>query len=134
MDTAAVSAMAFTNGRWKIRCRSAEAWLACCAMVGAAAESVLLAVAIQKEGDEEQVLRTYRSTRGRQAVLNMIEGQAIAPTRNMLTTFAGIVSLWRDDAAHGWASPIGTANGDEALRQLLHMCQWVDREWENLTA
>ena len=70
-------------------------------MVGAAAESVLLAVAIQKEGDEEQVLRTYRSTRGRQAVLNMIEGQAIAPTRNMLTTFAGIFSLWRDDAAHG---------------------------------
>src|SRR5258706_9203486 len=79
-----------------IRCRSAEAWLACCAMVGAAAESVLLAVAIQKDGDEEQVLRTYRSTRGRQAVLNMIVGQAIAPTRNMLTTFAGIVSLWRD--------------------------------------
>jgi len=31
-------------------------------------------------------------------------------------------------------SPIGTANVDEALRQLLHMCQWVDREWENLTA
>lgn len=117
-----------------IRCRSAEAWLACCAMVGAAAESVLLAVAIAKEKDEEQVLRTYRSARGRQAVLNLVVGQASAPTRNTLTTFAGIVSLWRDDAAHGQASPIGTANADEALRQLLHMCQWVDREWDNLTA
>lgn len=31
-----------------VKCRNAEAWLACCAMVGAAAESVLLALAIAK--------------------------------------------------------------------------------------
>jgi hypothetical protein len=117
-----------------IRCRNAEAWLACCAMVGAAAESVLLAIAITKEGDAERVLRVYRGNRGRQAVLNMIVGQADAQRRNTLTTFAGIVSLWRDDAAHGQASPIDTSNADEALRQLLHMCQWVAREWDNLTA
>jgi hypothetical protein len=117
-----------------IKCRNAEAWLACCAMVGAAAESVLLAIAITKEGDEERVLRAYHGNRGRQAVLNMIVGQADAHRRNTLTTFAGIVSLWRDDAAHGRASPIDTSNADEALRQLLHMCQWVAREWDNLTA
>lgn len=117
-----------------IRCRNAEAWLACCAMVGAAAESVLLAIAIAKEGDEERVLRVYRGNRGRQAVLNMIIGQADTQRRNTLTTFAGIVSLWRDDAAHGRASPIDTSNADEALRQLLHLCQWVAREWDNLTA
>jgi hypothetical protein len=117
-----------------VKCRNAEAWLACCAMVGAAAESVLLAVAITKEGNEERVLRVYRSNRGRQAVLNMIVGQADAQRRNTMTTFAGIVSLWRDDAAHGQASLIDTSNADEALRQLLHMCQWVAREWDNLTA
>ena len=92
-----------------VKCRNAEAWLACCAMVGAAAESVLLAIAITKEGDEERVLRVYRSNRGRQAVLNMIVGQADAQRRNTRTTFAGIVSLWRDDAAHGQASPIDTS-------------------------
>jgi len=117
-----------------IKCRNVEAWLACCAMTGAAAESLLLALAITKTGDEEAVLRAYRQARGRQAVLNLIVGQANAPTQRTMTTFAGIVSLWRDDAAHGQASPIGTANADEALRQLLHMCQWVDREWANLTA
>jgi hypothetical protein len=117
-----------------IRCRNAEAWLACCAMVGAAAESVLLAIAISKEQDEGQILRAYRGVRGRQTVLNMIVGQADAPRRNTLTTFAGIISLWRDDAAHGQASLIDTSNADEALRQLLHMCQWVAREWDNLTA
>jgi hypothetical protein len=116
-----------------IKCRNAEAWLACCAMVGAAAESVLLAIAITKEGDAERVLNAYHGNRGRQTVLNMIVGQADAQRRNTLTTFAGIVSLWRDDAAHGRASPIDTSNADEALRQLLHMCQWVAREWDNLT-
>jgi hypothetical protein len=103
-------------------------------MAGAAAESILLATAISKNGDEEQVLNAYRGNRGRQAVLNIIVGQAGAPRRNTLTTFAGIISLWRDDAAHGQASPIDTSNADETLRQLLHMCQWVAREWDNLTA
>ncbi|WP_456677218.1 hypothetical protein [Bradyrhizobium sp. RDM12] len=117
-----------------IKCRNAEGWLACCAMVGAAAESVLLAIAITKEGDAERVLNAYRGNRGRQAVLNMIVGQADAQRRNTLTTFASIVSLWRDDATHGRASPIHTSNADEALRQLLHMCQWIAREWDNLTS
>jgi hypothetical protein len=117
-----------------IKCRNAEAWLACCAMTGAAAESVLLALAIAKVGDEEQVLKSYRLGNGRQRVLNLIVGQASAGRRDTLTTFSGIISMWRDEAAHGRASPLGTANADEALRQLLHMCQWADREWTHLTA
>jgi hypothetical protein len=116
-----------------IKCRNAEAWLACCSMAGAAAESVLLALAVAKVGDEQQVLRTYRQAGGRQKVLNLIVGRASASTRDTLTTFSGIISMWRDEAAHGRASPIGAANADEALRQLLHMCQWVDREWATLT-
>ncbi len=117
-----------------IKCRNAQAWLACCVMVGAAAESILLALAIAKSGNEAAVLATYRRAHGRQQVLNLIVGQAPGPRRNTLTTFAAIVSLWRDEAAHGTASPLSTANADEALRQLLHMCQWVDREWEQLIA
>jgi hypothetical protein len=115
-----------------IRCRNAEAWLACCAMAGAAAESVLLALAIAKEKDEDAVVRAYSQAGGRQKVLNMVVGQAKPHHRNMVTTFAGIISLWRDEAAHGKASFLGTANADEALRQLLHMCQWVDKEWDEL--
>jgi hypothetical protein len=117
-----------------IKCRNTEAWLACCTMVGAAAESILLALAIAKSGNEAAVLATYRRAHGRQQVLNLIVGQAPGPRRDTITTFAAIVSLWRDEAAHGKASPLSTANADEALRQLLHMCQWVDREWEQLIA
>jgi hypothetical protein len=117
-----------------IKCRNAEAWLACCAMTGAAAESVLLALAIAKVGDEEQVLTTYKRAGGRQRVLNLVVAQANAARRDTLTTFTGIISMWRDEAAHGRATPLGTANADEGLRQLLHMCQWVEREWAELTA
>ncbi|HUS52868.1 MAG TPA: hypothetical protein VMY41_02550 [Thermohalobaculum sp.] len=117
-----------------IKCRNVEAWLACCAMAGAAAESVLLALAIDKLGDEEKVLSLYRRAGGRKNVLNIIVGQANAITREQLSTFSNIISYWRDEAAHGRVSPISTANADEALRQLLHMCQWVNREWVALTA
>lgn len=117
-----------------IKCRNAEAWLACCAMAGAAAESVLLGLAIAKVGNEAEVLKVYRQAGGRKKVLNMIVGQSNAIVRNALVAFSNIISFWRDEAAHGRASPIDTANADEALRQLLHMCQWVDREWVALTA
>jgi hypothetical protein len=117
-----------------IKCRNAEAWLACCAMTGAAAESVLLAIAISKLEDEAEVLSIYRRANGRQAVLNAIVGQAAVNVRTSLTTFAGIISLWRDEASHGQASLLGTANADEALRQLLHMCQWANQQWGVLTA
>jgi hypothetical protein len=116
-----------------IRCRNAEAWLGCCAMAGAAAESILLAVAIAKTRDEQRVIRTYGHTGGRGKVLKMITGQLDQYRRDQLTTFTNIISLWRDEAAHGRATPLGTANADETLRQLLHMSQWVDREWANLT-
>ena len=102
-------------------------------MTGAAAESVLLSLAIAKVGDEEAVLKAYRQTGGRQKVLNMVVAQANAFRRDTLTTFAAIISMWRDEAAHGRATPLGTANADEGLRQLLHMCQWVEKEWSELT-
>jgi hypothetical protein len=117
-----------------IKCRNAEAWLACCSMAGAAAESILLAVAVAKTGNEEEVLGLYRRANGRQNVLNAVVGQAAGNLRTTLSTFAGIISLWRDEASHGQASPLGTANADEALRTLLHMCQWVNQQWDALTA
>lgn len=116
-----------------IRCRNAEAWLACCSMVGAAAESVLLALAISKTGTEDVVLAEYSKMGGRQKVVNMVVGQSAGHVQSTLKSFAGIVSLWRDEAAHGKASLLDTANADEALRQLLHMCQWVSKEWDALT-
>jgi hypothetical protein len=86
-------------------------------MIGAAAESILLALAIGKVGNETQVLQAYRQSNGRRRVLNLVAGQIDQARRDTLTTFSNIISLWGDEAAHGIASPLSTANADEALRQ-----------------
>ena len=117
-----------------IRCRQSEAWLACCAMVGAASESVLLALAITAKKDEVYVLSEYLSKSGRSKIVNMLVGKKPKYQSETLSTFMGLLSYWRDDAAHGQFSEIGVANADEALRQLLHLCQWADKNWASLTA
>lgn len=47
------------------QCHNFGAYLACCAMCGAAAESILLSVAVAKMRDEGAVLSLYRATGGR---------------------------------------------------------------------
>jgi hypothetical protein len=51
-----------------VKCYNAQTYLACCAMCGAAAESILLAVAINRRGDAASVLRDYRAGGGRTRV------------------------------------------------------------------
>lgn len=75
----------------------------------------------------------YRRAGGRSKVLNLITGAAKPHIKTQLDAFTGIMATWRDDAGHGTASVISSANADEALRQLLHMCQWVSKEWAVLT-
>jgi hypothetical protein len=117
-----------------IKCRNAEAWLACCAMAGAAAESVLLSVAIAKTADETGAYKKYNATGGRQKILSLITANLPDRQKENLSNFTGIISLWRDEAAHGAPTELTTANADESMRQLLHMCQWVVKHWEVLTA
>lgn len=123
-----------TRSQEAIKCRNAEAWLACCAMAGAAAESVLLAVAIAKTRDATAVYAKYNSAGGRQKVINGVVGGLPDWMKTVFTTFTGIISAWRDEAAHGAETTLSTANADESLRQLLHMCQWVKKSWDVLTA
>lgn len=117
-----------------VRCRDACAWLASCVMCGAAAEAVLLAIAAAKIGDEEAVLAEYKAAGGRRRVLNKIAHGAKPYIAEQLKAFTGIISIWRDVASHGTETAISIANSDEALRQLLHFCQWADKEWDTLTA
>jgi hypothetical protein len=56
------------------RCHRTTNYLACCVMAGAAAESILLAVAIAKIGDEGKVLTEYRGAHGRSKITTRITG------------------------------------------------------------
>jgi len=116
-----------------VHCRETGAFFASCVMSGAATEAVLLAIANEKTGDAEMVRKRYLNRNGRKEVLQLISGSAKAYIREGLQGFVGVTGYWRDEAGHGDSTAITQSNADEAVRQLLHFCQWTEREWENLT-
>ena len=117
-----------------IACRFAQAWLACCVMCGAAAESVLLAMALGKLKDESAVLKIYEGRSGRHELTKVVCKGLPERTENSLKNFMGLLAYWRDDAAHGKPLEISQANSDEAVRQLLHLCQWSKKNWAEITS
>lgn len=123
----------YERAQQAIRCYGAHAYLATCVMCGAAAESILLAIAIAKS-DEETVLKIYKGASGRSRVEKNIVGQA---RQNIQRDFAGhttLLNYWRDEAAHGQASNIGDNEAFTALALLLRFSQWTDDNWDELTS
>jgi hypothetical protein len=108
-------------------------YLAACVMAGAAAESILLAVAIAKSGNEASVLANYNRSGGRQAVLTSITGQLTASVRAQFTSVMHVLHYWRDDAAHGMATTISEIEAFASISQLLRLAQFCDDHWSDLT-
>ncbi len=115
-----------------VRCYGAHAYLACCVMAGAAVESVLLNIAIQKTGNEEEVLREYQSAGGRKKIENLILGQASTKIKNGFFGFSELMKYWRDDAAHGKATTISDLEALTALALLLRFSAFAADNWSEL--
>lgn len=115
------------------RCHDFGCYLASCAMCGAAAELVLLAIATAKSSDEEATLRTYQSAKGRRQTIDAIVGQARPAIANPFRNAMGLLSYWRDDASHGTASNISEIEAHEALGRLLRLAQFVQDNWAEIT-
>jgi hypothetical protein len=115
------------------RCHAFGLYVACCAMCGAAAESILLAVAVAKSGDEAATLATYRTANGRRRVTDNVVGQAKPSIADPFRSATGLLSFWRDDAAHGLASTISEIEAHEALARLLRFAQFAADNWQELT-
>lgn len=116
-----------------IKARNASAYLACCAMCGAAAESILLALAIAKTGDEAEVLKIYNSRSGRSSVVISLTGQVVEPVRMRFSTYSEFLNYWRDDAAHGVATDLSDPHAEHALNTLLRLAQFSADHWSDLT-
>lgn len=117
-----------------IRCYGNNAFLACCAMCGAAAESILLAVAIAKTGDEGQVLKSYQAAGGRAKVENLIIGRQQLNIQDEFRSQAGLLKYWRDSAAHGRRTNIADNEAYTSLALLLRFAQFVNDRWTILSA
>jgi len=102
-------------------------------MSGAAAESILLALAVAKEGDEEKVLATYKTAGGRGRVkANLLAGV----TPGLVKQFEAAIQVlhyWRDDAGHGTATSIDEIEAHASLTQLLRLAQIASDHWAELT-
>jgi hypothetical protein len=115
------------------RCHAFGLNLSCCAMSGAAAESILLAVAIAKSGDEPSVMKIYEAAHGRRKIVDGIVGQARTAIASPFRSATGLLSYWRDDAAHGVVSNISEIEAHEALSRLLRFAQFANDNWDELT-
>lgn len=116
-----------------VLCHNARAFLACCAMCGAAAESILLATAIEKEKDEAGVLAKYKAQSGRRTIEKIIfDGHKdgfVAQFKSGLE----LLKHWRDESAHGTATGYDDVEATSALSHLLRFAQRVDEKWTDLT-
>jgi hypothetical protein len=115
-----------------IRCYGANVYLACCAMCGAAAESILLAVAIAKEDDTDKVERLYLASGGRKKVENLLLGQQSKPIQEEFLGYMSLLKYWRDAAAHGRRSGIADNEAYTALAVLLRFAQFANDRWADL--
>ncbi|WP_370156414.1 hypothetical protein [Ferrovibrio sp.] len=116
------------------RCKQAGANLACCVMCGAAAEAVLLAAATAKRGDNEAVVREYRSASGRRRMENALLGQQPQELRDRFHNLMDLLKYWRDDGGHGLPSSIDEWEADEAVVRLLRLSRFVEDHWAELTS
>ena len=112
---------------------SAGNYLSACTMAGAAAESILIATAVAKSKDEEKILKEYLGASGRGRVIKHVTGNVKSEVAARFNDALGILSYWRDDAAHGLASHIGEIEAHEAISRLLRLARFTSDNWAALT-
>jgi hypothetical protein len=116
-----------------IRCYGAHAYLACSVMCGAAAESILLHLAITKEGDEQSVLTKYRAASGRRTLENLVIAQRREQIRQDFEVCFSLLKYWRDEAAHGRKSAITENEAFTSIGLLLRCAQFGKDNYQSLT-
>ena len=114
-------------------CHSFGANLAACAMCGAAAESIILAVSIAKIGNEAEVLKNYLAAQGRKRTIDRIIHGARPEIAEPFKAATSLLSYWRDEAAHGTASEISEIEAHTALGRLVRFAQFASDNWAKLT-
>ena len=117
-----------------IRCHRTSNFLAACVMAGAAAESILIAVAVAKTGDEPRVLKDYASAGGRGRVTKLIVSGLKGSVVRTFDAALQVLHYWRDDASHGMATTISGVEAYASLTQLLRLAQFCSDHWAELTA
>jgi hypothetical protein len=122
------------RGEQAVASYNGRAFLACCAMCGAASESIILALAIAKKGSEEPILKMYAGATGRGRVEGYLLGSQTTLVREEFGRYTGLLKHWRDDSAHGRAVRISEPEAYSALALLLRFALWAEGRWTELVS
>ena len=102
-------------------------------MAGAAAESILLAIAIAKMG-EEVVMKEYANRSGRKAITDRFVHGSRGGITEQFKSLCELLNYWRDKAGHGTASTISEIEAFHAISRRLRFAQFTSDKWTTLTA
>jgi len=116
-----------------IRCYNARAYLASCAMSGAAAEAILLAIAIEKDGDADNVRMIYTAQNGRMHLRAMISADAPELLREEIRNYLKLLNYLQSESAGASASAVQQADASNALAQVADFARCADTHWAVLT-
>jgi hypothetical protein len=115
-----------------LRCYNAQAYLACCTMCGAAAESIVVSIACGKTQNEAEVLKMYSAAGGRGRIENLIIGKKNKPIQDEFRGYVSLLKYWRDIAAHGKLSGLEDPEAYTSLALLLRFAQFANDRWDEL--
>jgi hypothetical protein len=108
-------------------------YLAACVMVGAAAESILLALATAKIGDEAKVLVEYNTTGGRRRLTKRVCGNVSTALATQLEACLQPLGRRHDGAGHATMTTVSEVEAHISLTDLLRFAQLVHDHWAELT-
>src|SRR5258708_32467391 len=102
-------------------------------MSGAAAESILLALATAKTGDEPKVLLEYNATGGRRRVTKRVSSNVSRVLATQLEASLQALGHWHDGAGHATMTTVSEIEAHIGLTDLLRLAQFVHDHWPELT-
>jgi hypothetical protein len=102
-------------------------------MSGSAAESILLAAAGEKIG-QQTAAGLYREVLGRSKLERRVLNGLPEGLRKRISDKLDLLKYWRDDASHGAVSDLGEPEARMAVEQLCRLAELADDNWGVLTA
>ncbi len=117
-----------------VRCHRAGNYLAACVMAGLAAESILLALAIAKIGEEAKVLVEYNATGGRRRLIKRMTAGAPPQLGTQIETALQALGHGRDGTGHGTMTVVSEVEAHSRLTELLRLAQLAHDHWTELMA
>jgi hypothetical protein len=108
-------------------------YLAACVMSGAAAESILLALATAKIGDEAKVLIEYNTTGGRRRLTKRVSSNVSTTLASQLEAALQPLGHRQEGAGHSTMTTVSEVEAHIVLTDLLRLAQFVHDHWDELT-